>query len=227
MLRRSAAAPRRILRFLRNFYGRVLALTPAGVTYGRSRGRRPATLSTATSGSGSRLAAGSAPDVRERTQLTPAGQTLVGECFEEIGKPLRPQDRVCRDRGRGQQHDDEVPKLHERRRQPHRAGSCRESRSRWLACRRRESLSGYPLMSWISSRTSANRRSVSRAATGHPIQRSRLRLVGDLVKPVAVGKPEEDFLQVPDGALELFDRLRVLDIQPAQGIDEPVGQQYE
>jgi hypothetical protein len=54
-----------------------------------------------------------------------------------------------------------------------------------------------------------------------------LRLVGDLVKPVAVGKPEEDFLQVPDGALELFDRLRVLDIQPAQGIDEPVGQQYE
>jgi hypothetical protein len=127
MLRRSAAAPRRILRFLRHFYGRVLALTPAGVTYGRSRGRRPATLSTATSDSGSRLAAGSAPDVRERTQLTPAGQTLVGECFEEIGKPLRPQDRVCRDRGRGQQHDDEVPKLHERRRQPHRAGSCRES----------------------------------------------------------------------------------------------------
>jgi hypothetical protein len=58
-------------------------------------------------------------------------------------------------------------------------------------------------------------------------QGARLRLVRDLVEPVAMAEAQEDLEDLPDRALELFDRFGVTDLEPVERRDQPIREHQQ
>src|SRR5687767_1100492 len=58
--------------------------------------------------------------------------------------------------------------------------------------------------------------------TPHPEQGLRLRLLGNLVKPITVGEAQKYLQCMPDISLELTDGVGARDVQLADRDDEPI-----
>ena len=93
--------------------------------------------------------------------------------------------------------------------------------------RRMASTSRKLPMSCSSSRMLAVERVEIEVLPRHAIELARLRLVGDLVEPVAVLEAQEVLQRVADVAPEDAVGLRVGDVEPADGGDQPVGEHVQ